>query len=106
MSEQWTARLEEAPRRGKLHGVKRQSVRRFPYLKNWDDVGVLETRGRFGFAAKSSDDVVRIAACRQNALERNDAARMGLLRPVNNTHSAARDFIHDFVVGDAPIPAA
>lgn len=64
------------------------------------DVGVIERRGRSGFALEALDcrDIVR--QFRGQELERDLPAQAQILGTVDNAHAAATEFFDDAVVGD------
>jgi hypothetical protein len=49
---------------------------------------------------------LRVGVITQDALERDNAARMPLARAVNDAHSAATDLFEDFVIAEPPVGIA
>src|SRR5262249_43348704 len=75
-------------------------------LVNRKDVGMIETRGRFGFATETLESFARIRMIGQDALEGDNAPGMALPCTINHTHPAARDLLQDFIVSEAPFSVA
>src|SRR5262245_47449376 len=64
---------------------------------------MIETRCCFSFATETRERFTRIGVIAQDALERDDAARMALTCAINYTHPAAGDFLQDFIITKPPL---
>src|SRR6266705_1972881 len=94
--------LQAAPSRI-LHGEKRQPVFALADLIDGKNIRMIETGRGFSFTPEAFQRFARIGLIGDYALERDDPARMPLTRAINNAHSAASDFLQNFVVADAPV---
>ena len=83
--------------------VKNGSPSRFADFVDRQDVRVIETCGGFRFPTEPLERVPRIAVITQDALERDDAAGMALLRPIDHAHPAAADLFENVIIAETPV---
>src|SRR5205085_3827705 len=84
-----------------FHTKKRQSFTLADII-NRENVGMIETRCRFGFTTETLESFARIRVIAQDALQRDDAARMALLCAIHHAHPAARNLLQDFIISEPP----
>ena len=94
--------VQQTTSRSKFHGEKRQAVFGFAHLVDGEDVWMIKTRRRLGFATKTSKCFTRISVKAQDALQGNDPARISLARAIDDAHSAAPDFLQNLIIAEAP----
>src|SRR5206468_122748 len=70
---------------------------------NGQNVRMIEPRCSFGFTAETNQCLLAIRVITQNALQRDDAARVSLASAINNAHPAAADLFEDLIVAKSPI---
>src|SRR5207244_11072039 len=97
------ARIDQATARRELHAKKWEPVLAFAHFVDGEDVWMIETRRRFGFATKTRQRFTRISVVTQNPFQRHDAARMSLPRTINYAHAAASDLFQNLIVAEPPI---
>jgi len=68
---------------------------------NGNDARVLEAAGGSRFDTKTLDRLRAGQRTEQEKLHRDDAVQADLPGSIDNAHSAATDFLHKFVVGEA-----
>ena len=93
----------QAPTRRVFHAEVGHAFLALAYLVDRQDVGVIKAGGSFRLAPETRQRLARIGVITQHPLQRHDAARMALPRPVNDTHPAAPDLFQDFVVTQPPL---
>ena len=86
-----------------FHAVKGQPFLALPDLVNRQDVGMIELRHRFGFAAKTDERLGRLGLIGEDAFEGDNAAGVTLPRTIDHAHPAAADCFQDFVVPELPV---
>jgi hypothetical protein len=59
---------------------------------------VIELGCRLSFATEAHQRFPGICMTRQNALQRYNAARVALARPINYAHSAAPNFFQNLII--------
>src|SRR5262249_41106311 len=96
---------QAAPNR-QLHIEKRQAIIGLAHLVDRQNIWMIETRGGFRFQTKPSKRFARLGLKTEKTLQRNDASRMTLARPIDDAHAAATNFFKDLIVADAPIGVA
>ena len=64
-----------------------------------DDVGVVERRHRLGLAAEALDPFRVVGHLRRQDFERYIAVELRILGPIDDTHAALTDDLHD------PVPS-
>ncbi len=69
-----------------------------PDLVDRDDVGMVERGGGFRLGAETFDEIRRREGAAQGDLHRDPAAETSLASLEHQAHSAARDFLREFVV--------
>ena len=67
-------------------------------FEDWHNAGMIETRGRLGFALKAKDVFLASQLAGQNHLERYDSIQFDLAGLVDDTHSASRNLLEQLIV--------
>ncbi len=67
-------RLSQTPARSELHAEEGQAIRALAHLVDGQNIGMVETRRRFCFAAKPLQCFARIGVIPEHAFDRDDAA--------------------------------
>ena len=96
----------QAPARCEFHAEERQAVVAFAYFVDRQNVWMIEAGCCLRFAPETGKRFARIRVKAQNALQRNDSARMTLARAINDAHPAATDFFQDLIIANAPVGIA
>src|SRR5437773_10001484 len=96
-------RAAKAPARRIFHAEKREALLTFADLVNRKNIWMIEARDRFGFAPKAHQRVMRVCCMREDTLDRDNATRVLLSRPINHSHAAAPDLFQNFVMTKAPL---
>ena len=90
--------LERLPLQ-QFHGDERPALMLADFI-NGAYIGVVQCRGRAGFLLEARQRLGMVAVFLGQELQRHVALELEVLRPENDTHSAAAQFVKDQVVGD------